>query len=156
MKTYAGHGSFFFRPLIAILALSLIAFWLRVVGIASLSMWGDSSYSVYSANLGLLRILTERINDGHPPLYYYLLHFWSLMTGNSELSVRFLSLFWGVLTVPLAVVVGRRIGGEDLRSGSGLAGDYFSGVGLLFPLDPHVQPCHLFGLTVALSLLVGT
>ena len=102
------------RLYIAVLILCLIAFWLRIVGTASLSMWGDSSYSVYSANQSLVRILTERIYDGHPPLYYYLLHFWSLMVGNSEFSVRFPSLFWGVLTVPLAMAVGQRLGGKTV------------------------------------------
>lgn len=114
VETFEGKHNSSICPFIVVLALCLVAFWLRVVGTAGLSMWGDSSYSVYSANLSPLRILTERIYDGHPPLYYYLLHFWSLMTGNSEVSVRFLSLFWGVLTVPLAMVVGQRLGGRSV------------------------------------------
>lgn len=77
-------------------------------------MWGDSSYSVYTANLNLTRILAERIYDAHPPLYYYFLHFWSSVVGNSELSVRYLSLFWGVLMVPLGAVMGRKLGGKTL------------------------------------------
>ncbi|MBI2907361.1 MAG: glycosyltransferase family 39 protein [Chloroflexi bacterium] len=101
-----------FIPLV--LVASLGAFFLRVVGLADLSMWGDSAYSVYTANLDLGRILTERIYDGHPPLYYYLLHFWTAFAGNSELATRFLSSFWGVLAAPLGAVVGRKLGGNTL------------------------------------------
>ncbi|MBU1878482.1 MAG: glycosyltransferase family 39 protein, partial [Chloroflexi bacterium] len=49
--------------------------------------------------------------DIQPPLYYLLLRPWLLLAGDSEFVLRFLSLFFGVLTVPLLVVVARRLFG---------------------------------------------
>ncbi|MFH1486923.1 MAG: glycosyltransferase family 39 protein, partial [Chloroflexota bacterium] len=133
--------------LLAVLALSLLAFCVRMIGLSTLSMSGDSSYSVYSANLGLARSFAERIYDGHPLLYYYLLHFWTLISGNSELSTRFLSVFWGVLTVPLGVVIGRRLGGKEV----GLLAALFITVspGLVF----YSRMIRMYSLVTFLALL---
>ena len=86
----------------------LLAFILRTVGVDSLHLWGDSAYSVFSANRSLAEIALDRLTDGHPPLYYYLLHFWVALAGNSELSVRFLSAVSGILTVLVTYQIGRR------------------------------------------------
>ncbi|GEM_PF-4684076 len=86
----------------------LLSFILCTVGTSSLHLWGDSAYSVFSANRSLAEIALDRLTDGHPPLYYYLLHFWVALAGNSEFSVRFLSAISGVLTVPITYQLGRR------------------------------------------------
>lgn len=87
---------------------TLLAFVLRGWGLDRLHLWGDSAYSVYSANQSLLRIALDRLADGHPPLYYYLLHFWMGGAGETELAVRYLSLLPGVATVPLVYKLGER------------------------------------------------
>lgn len=85
----------------------LIAFFFRVDGVASLSLWGDSAYSVYTATKDPTSIALERIYDGHPPLYYYLLHYWIELAGTSEFSLRMLSIYFGVLAVPLTYKLAR-------------------------------------------------
>lgn len=91
--------------LAAIIALSFV---LRVVDLTGLSLQGDYAYSVYAARQDVSAIARERLLDGHPPLYYYLLHFWMLVAGQSELTVRIPSVLIGVLLVPLAYVFGAR------------------------------------------------
>ena len=45
--------------------------------------------------------------EAHPPLYYTLLKFWSMLAGTSEAGLRSMSAVAGVLTVYLAFVAGR-------------------------------------------------
>ncbi|MBI5304063.1 MAG: glycosyltransferase family 39 protein [Chloroflexi bacterium] len=93
-----------------LLAILLLAFALRVWNAGSLLMWGDEGFSVYSANHSLYTITFEGKDvDPHPPLYYYLLHFWLPLGGYSEFSVRFFSVFFGTATVALAFALGKRL-----------------------------------------------
>src|SRR5205807_9475217 len=69
---------------------------------------GISSHPL-SAIPGLLR------HDGSPPLYYVLLHFWIQAFGASESATHWLSLLFGLLTIPAGFwagnsLVGRRTG----------------------------------------------
>ncbi|MBI5650470.1 MAG: glycosyltransferase family 39 protein [Chloroflexi bacterium] len=99
-----------------LLAILLLAFALRVWNIADLRMWGDEGFSVFSAHRDLYAITFEGKDvDPHPPLYYYLLHFWLPLTGPSEFSVRFLSIFFGTATVALMFALGKRL--FDARAG---------------------------------------
>lgn len=41
---------------------------------------------------------TQILHEGHPPLYFILLKFWSYFFGNSELALRSFSLFCGILS----------------------------------------------------------
>src|SRR6185437_15893284 len=86
-----------------------IAFGLRVFRLGTQSLWGDETISVFRA-YGSIREITEAVpHEGTlPPLYYYLLHFWIPLAGDRETSVRFLSLVFGVLAIPLLYVLARR------------------------------------------------
>ncbi|MCL5025884.1 MAG: glycosyltransferase family 39 protein, partial [Chloroflexi bacterium] len=98
-------------PMPALLVVLLLAFGLRVYELGKLSLYGDFAYSVYAARQGLAAIAQERVLDGHPPLYYYLLHFWMLLSGQTELTTRMLSVLIGMLAVPLAYsFAARRLG----------------------------------------------
>lgn len=97
------------RALVPISLLSLVAFLLRAFRLEQQSFWYDEAFSVYLARFDLAMITARTAADIQPPLYYYLLHFWMLVAGDSEFAVRFLSLGFGVLTVPLMYVVARRL-----------------------------------------------
>jgi len=87
----------------------LAAFTLRVLRLDFQSLWYDEAFSVYLAHFDLAEITARTAADIQPPLYYYLLHFWIVLTGDSEFAVRFLSLFFGVLTIPLLYATARRL-----------------------------------------------
>ena len=95
-------------PLFA-LAIVAVAFALRVHHLASQSLWYDEAFSVYLASMGPGEIIARTAADIHPPLYYFLLHGWMLAVGSSEFALRFLSLIFGVLTVPLFFNLSRRL-----------------------------------------------
>ncbi len=96
------------RLWIALILISLVAFLLRTFRLDYQSLWYDEAFSVFLARMNLGEITARTAADIQPPLYYYLLHFWIALTGDTEFAVRFLSLFFGVLTVPLMYVTARR------------------------------------------------
>ncbi len=78
------------------------------------SMWLDEALSVNIATLPLGDIGEALRHDGHPPLYYALLHGWTELFGDGDVEVRALSGLLAVLTLPVAWAVGRRAGGPTL------------------------------------------
>jgi hypothetical protein len=89
----------------------LLAFALRTIGLDQLRLSGDSSWSVYIALRDLQALTYTTAVDSHPPLYYYLLHFWVLVAGKTELSIRLLSVITGLLTVALVYKLGQKLFG---------------------------------------------
>ncbi len=86
-----------------------MGFALRVGRLDYQSLWYDEGSSVYLARQSLGAITTGAAHDIHPPLYYYLLHWWMAAAGQSEFALRSLSVATGLLIVPLLYVLGRRL-----------------------------------------------
>jgi mannosyltransferase len=90
-----------------VLAFSLVLrFW------TTSDLWLDEALTVNIAKLPIHDLPTYLKRDGAPPLFYLLLHFWMGIFGTSDLAVRSLSGVIGVITVPLAWLAGRRLGGR--------------------------------------------
>ena len=90
-----------------VLAFSLVLrFW------TTSDLWLDEALTVNIAKLPIHDLPTYLKRDGAPPLFYVLLHFWMGIFGSSDLAVRSLSGVIGVITVPLAWLAGRRLGGR--------------------------------------------
>ncbi len=89
-------------------ALCLAAFALRAFNLAQQSLWYDEAFSLFLARMGLGEMVARTAADIQPPFYYFLLHFWTGLAGESEFAARFLSLFFGVLTIPLLYAIARR------------------------------------------------
>src|SRR3954470_8229734 len=91
--------------LLALLALSLYL-RTREMGIG---FWIDEGLSVGISDRPLGAIPHALREDGSPPLYYVLLHFWLALGGRSEAGVRALSLLFALLAIPAAWWAGRAI-----------------------------------------------
>jgi len=107
------------NPSVLAYGLLILVLWLalglRLYRIQVPSLWNDEGTSVALASRDLAAITRGAANDIHPPLYYYLLHFWMKAFGNSELAVRALSALLGTLLVLLTfafahAVAGYRVG----------------------------------------------
>ena len=87
----------------------LLAFALRVLRLDFQPLWWDEGYSVWFAThpLGQMAALTAQ--DIHPPLYYALLHGWIGLLGAGPVSLRLLSVLFGVLAIPAIYLAGRRM-----------------------------------------------
>ncbi len=109
-----------FYGYLPLLILFLGAFALRVFRLDFQSLWYDEAFSVYLAHFSLADITARTAADIQPPLYYYLLHFWVVLTGEREFALRMLSLFFGVLTIPLMYVTTRRLSSTAAASAAAL------------------------------------
>lgn len=94
----------------AVLVLILsIAFALRIAGIAQQSIWYDEGLSIYYARGSVGEVISSISASEHPPLHSLVLALWMALFGDSELSVRLLSAWWGILAVALTYRLGRRL-----------------------------------------------
>ncbi|MDH4209478.1 MAG: glycosyltransferase family 39 protein, partial [Anaerolineae bacterium] len=102
---------------VLILLLIILAFALRVYQLDAKSIWFDESHSLNRASLDLLSIASgKQIWGGrvvqditHVPFYFFLLHFLIKLAGDSDFTLRFLSVLFGVLTVPLIYFIGKKL-----------------------------------------------
>lgn len=75
-------------------------------------LWLDEALSANIAALPLGELPDALRQDGHPPLYYALLHVWMEVVGTGDTAVRSLSGVLGLAALPLAHVAGRRRAGR--------------------------------------------
>jgi hypothetical protein len=96
--------------LVAVAAVVCVAlrFWTRS------HLWLDEALSVNIARLPVADIPEALRHDGHPPLYYFLLHGWMSVFGETDRVVRALSGVFAVAALPLMWFAGRRVGGKQV------------------------------------------
>ncbi|MCD6287396.1 MAG: glycosyltransferase family 39 protein, partial [Anaerolineae bacterium] len=98
----------------------LLAFGLRVWGLAEHNIWWDEGIGVWVARLPVLEGIQWTATDSHPPLHYLILHLWRLIAGEGETILRFPSVVAGLFTVLFAYHLGRQLGGERTGMLTGL------------------------------------
>ena len=81
------------------LSILLLAFVLRLFYLSHESIWLDEGISIAMAKLNFAQLIDKSAIDSLPPLYYLLLHYWMLLLGDSEFSVRFLSLVFSAASI---------------------------------------------------------
>jgi hypothetical protein len=77
-------------------------------------LWLDEALTVDIARQPIHQLPYYLRRDGAPPLFYLLLHFWMGLFGTSDLAVRSLPGVFGVVTVPLTWLAGKRLGGTKV------------------------------------------
>ncbi len=87
----------------------LLALGLRSYRLDGQSLWADEGNSAALALRSLSTITRDAAHDIHPPLYYYLLHFWVGLFGNSEMALRSLSALAGTALVLATYLLGREL-----------------------------------------------
>ncbi|MBI3848319.1 MAG: glycosyltransferase family 39 protein [Planctomycetes bacterium] len=88
--------------------LLVLAAALRAFGIASKDAWVDEANAVIIAAGSPAHIVSRLRLDSSPPLYYFLLHGWMKLFGDSEAALRSLSGLFGVGLVAAVFEVARR------------------------------------------------
>ena len=102
-----GKIHYFFIFLIIILSLTL-----RLYGLYKpFGLWYDEGWSYYIAKqsfpLGILdKVYNEELT---PPFYFISLHFWMELFGKNQLVLRFLSVLYGILFIPVAYLAGKEL-----------------------------------------------
>jgi uncharacterized membrane protein len=91
---------------LGLLVLLSVLLRIRELGIG---FWMDEGLSVGIADRPVGDIPGVLREDGSPPIYYLLLHFWIRVFGTSEAAVRSLSLVFATLAVPAAWWAGKAL-----------------------------------------------
>ena len=103
------------RPWLDVVLVGLVvAAGIALRFLASSDLWFDEALSVNIARLSLGDLEDALKQDGAPPLYYVLLHFWIDVFGTGDTAVRALSGVLSVAALPLAYLAGKRIGGRSV------------------------------------------
>ncbi len=131
-------------------AIVVLAFALRVNRLDFQSLWRDEVDAIRFATQsldGLVRTFVEPGQNG--PLYYLLLRPWLDLAGQSEFALRFFSVFFGLLAVPLTYRLGRMLFPTQRLPGLVAA--------MLVATSPYLiwysQEGKMYALTVTLVLL---
>lgn len=102
--------------LVALSFLVLSAFFARAISLDFQSLWRDEVDALRFATVPWPEMAASFTRQGwNGPLYYLLLRGWIALAGVSEYAMRFFSLLFGVLCVPLVYVLGCRL--FDWRTG---------------------------------------
>ena len=130
-----------------VLLLVLVAFSLRLYRLDYQPLRGDESFGIQFAAHSWSWLLSNMAwLEPLPPLYYSFLHCWMQVAGQSEFTTRFLSLLFGVLTVPLIYLLGRSLG----RPAAGVLAAF------LMAINPfqvwHAQDVRNYTVWLALSM----
>lgn len=91
----------------------IIAILLRVLFLNKDSLWLDEGYSCIVALLPFHKMLSMSLSDTNMLVHPVILHFWLKLMGGIPESGRILSAIIGILTVPAAIVLYRKLFGKS-------------------------------------------
>jgi hypothetical protein len=137
-----------------VIVIALVGGFLRVFLLGSKGMWLDETFSVWLANHSVVDLLQWTIKiDQHPPLYYLLLHYWMALKGDTPYTVRLLSTLFGVGTIPIIYLIGKRMSGAvmGLAASALLALSLFN---IFFAQETRMYTLLTFNAAVAIYALV--
>lgn len=94
----------------------LSCFLIRLISLSQ-SLWLDEAISANVVKkYNFLEIVKNfSINDFHPPLYYWVLKIWTSIFGFSEISLRFPSIIFCLVTIYFVYLIGKKI--KDEKTG---------------------------------------
>ncbi|HMN61054.1 MAG TPA: glycosyltransferase family 39 protein, partial [Anaerolinea sp.] len=98
-------------------ALLLLAAAIRLIVIQTLGFRYDDVFSIFLAQRSLGNIVQGTAADTMPPLYYFLLHFWLLVSAQPA-WIRLLSVIFSVLAVFLTYQLVKRLFGQTVGFGA--------------------------------------
>ncbi len=124
-----------------------LAYALRAYAVSHQALRGDEAFSLGFASQSIGEMIGAMARtEPNPPLYWFLLHGWMRVAGQSELAVRWPSVLAGVLTVALAYRLGRAL----------ISGAVGLGAALLVAVSPFLiwysQDARVYALLSALVL----
>jgi len=111
-----------------VVAFTVAGALLRLWKLGAGGLWRDEAQGLFVAAKSFpTGISAALVSDGHPPLFFFLMHFWAKLWGTNEFGLRLLPALLGIATIPLLYVVARRMFGRYV-------GVLAAGVGALLPM----------------------
>ncbi len=131
----------------------LLAFALRAAILTRESLWRDEVDAVRFAFEPLQSMIGQfTITGFNGPLYHVLLRYWLGAAGVSDFTLRYFSLFFGVVLVALVFVVGRRMFGRRAAEVSALLAavspvlTWYAAEGKMYSIQPAVLAFAIYAL----------
>ena len=93
--------------LLGCLVVLLIGFGARVYRLDHQSFWNDEGNSASLSSRSVQLIIEGTASDVHPPLYYLALRAWWPLAGQTDFSLRYLSVAAGLVQVAACIAIGR-------------------------------------------------
>lgn len=116
---------------------------LKLLFVSSNDIAIDEPFSIFYAQMNLDEIGKMLVNENNPPLHFALLHFWIKLFGISPFSVRFLSVFFSALTVPVIYAIGNQYFSKKTGILSGIIFT-LSNFHIYFSHEARVYPIFIF------------
>ena len=104
-----------YKTYLFIVLLTMIGLYFRCLDLNKPNgFWYDEAYCCYDAEASFPFGIFNRVlhQDLHSPLYFFILHFWMKIYGHEDVAVRFLSLLFGVLLIPVLYFAGKELGSK--------------------------------------------
>ena len=95
-----------------VIGLLLVGVALRLHLLGDQNLWWDEALAVWAVRQPLEAATLWTAGDVHPPLFFWVLWLWMRLAGQSELALRLATAAFGTLSMALAYVLGRRLGGQ--------------------------------------------
>jgi mannosyltransferase len=133
------------RVALVIFILVVVSLFIRTRSVGQ-QYWMDEAITVGISSHHLSAIPGIMRQDGSPPLFYLLLHFWMLMVGNGEAATHWLSEIFAVLTIPVGYWGGLKLAGKraGLMTATLMASSAF--------LDYYSQETRMYALMTLLGM----
>jgi len=81
---------------------------LRLWKLGADGLWRDEAQGLFVAAKSFpAGISGALVADGHPPLFFFLMHFWDKLWGTNEFGIRLLPALLGIATIPLLYLAGK-------------------------------------------------
>jgi mannosyltransferase len=131
-----------------------LALVLRVHQLAGQSLWYDEAITAQVSAQGVAELTRWTADDIQPPLYYYVASGWTRAAGRGEWALRFPSVVFGVLSIPLMWVLARRLFGR--QPWGDLAGFLACLLATIAPLYVYYsQEARMYTMLTCLGALAG-
>jgi mannosyltransferase len=96
-------------PVLVIVALAAVAFFVSYLPLAGESLRLDESQSIWQTSHSLKETLFIVAQDVHMPLYHIIFHYWTFIFGTSTEVIRLLSFILFIIALPFIYLLARTI-----------------------------------------------
>ncbi|MBU0615717.1 MAG: glycosyltransferase family 39 protein [Nanoarchaeota archaeon] len=127
-----------------------LGFLLRVYQLGTESIWTDEAWSLYHSQKPTFGAIVGSVTEveGAPFGYYLMLHYWIDIFGNSEFSIRFPSVIFGVFLIFLVFKIGSLLFNKKV----GMVSAFLCSTAMLQVLySQEARMYSLFGLLAVIS-----
>lgn len=115
------NKAWFKNDFLIVAGLIFLALALRLAALFAFGTFTfDDLFSVHFAQMNFGQMLTFLKNEVHPPFYYFLLHYWLAIFGDSEIVSRLLSLIFNLAGLPLLYYLTKQLLNKKVAALAGL------------------------------------